>query len=92
METSANTYSPLDLSTLSLPNISSDKDLDSEISKVCETLKDTRKLIRSLTIFALETYDWKKRTESMKRVQEISLLFNEILEGDSPLNPNVYLN
>jgi hypothetical protein len=28
-----------------------------------------------------ESYDWKKRTEALKRVQELSLLFDDVVEG-----------
>ncbi len=34
----------------------------------------------------LESYDWKKRTESLKRVQEISLLFDDVVEGHVNIN------
>lgn len=40
----------------------------------------------------LESHDWKKRTEALKRVQEISLLFDDVVEGTVGINGQFYLN
>ena len=34
----------------------------------------------------IEGSDWKKRTESLKRVQEISLLFDDVVDGAMNIN------
>ena len=31
----------------------------------------------------VETHDWKKRLENMKKVQEISMIYLQIIEGSS---------
>jgi hypothetical protein len=45
METSTalNSYTPIDLATIPISKITSDKELDSEILKICDVLRDTRK-------------------------------------------------
>lgn len=94
---SSNSYTPLDLSAIKSAQINSDKDLEIEITKICEVLKDTCmskstfQIWISLTHF-IETFDWKKRTESLHRVQEISVLYLKIASGESRINPTVYLN
>jgi hypothetical protein len=40
----------------------------------------------------IESQDWKKRTEALKRVQEISLLFDDVVEGTVGINGQFYLN
>jgi hypothetical protein len=42
--TALNSYTPLDLTTIPRPKIQSDKELESEIAKICEVLRDTCKL------------------------------------------------
>ena len=87
-------------------NIRNDKELEAEISRVCETLKDTCKYILQenylisfiyqysslkFIITKIASYDWKKRTESLKRVQEISLLFDDVVEGLTNINGQYFL-
>ena len=38
-----------------------------------------------------ESYDWKKRTESLKRAQEISILFDDVVEGSVGISGQHYL-
>lgn len=40
----------------------------------------------------LASYDWKRRCESLKRVQEISLLFDDVVDGAVNINGQLYLN
>jgi|LauGreDrversion4_2_1035121.scaffolds.fasta_scaffold38051_1 hypothetical protein len=40
----------------------------------------------------IEGSDWKKRTESLKRVQEISLLFDDVVDGAMNINGQFYLS
>ncbi len=47
----------------------------------------------SLTYYiALETHDWKKRLESLKKIQEISILYEYVINGDTNLGANFYLS
>ncbi len=73
----------MDVSHLQRPNnIRNDKELEIEITKICEVLKDTCKLPFDFkNSHFIESHDWKKRTEALKRVQEISLLFDDVVEG-----------
>ena len=44
METTSH-YTPIDLSTIKRPKIYTEKDLETEITKICDLLKDTCKFI-----------------------------------------------
>ena len=46
----------------------------------------------NLNSLYIESHDWKKRTEALKRVQEISLLFDDVVEGTIGINGQLYLN
>lgn len=69
----------VDLSDIKKAKFSSDRDLEAEIAKACDILRDTCN--KYFLSHDLETHDWKKRTESLKRVQEIPLLYQDILNG-----------
>jgi len=47
MESQLNSYAPIDLSSIKKAKINSEKDLEQEITKVVEILKDTCKLLIS---------------------------------------------
>ena len=38
----------------------------------------------------IETHDWKKRTDSLKRIQEIAVLFNDIANDESQISFQCY--
>ena len=38
-------YTPIDFTSIKRPNIYSEKDLETEIAKICETLRDTCNLL-----------------------------------------------
>ena len=46
MEANANSYSPIDLTQIKKAKISNDKELENEIAKATEILKDTCKISR----------------------------------------------
>ena len=94
--TAINSYTPLDLNTIPRSKVNSDKELETEIGKLCEVLRDNCKKslkMKKISIFEtnVESQDWKKRLESMKKVQEISLIYLDICEGRSGINGNYYL-
>ena len=90
METSNYNTAALDLSGLNVPaNVRSDRDLELEVTKICDALKDTGESHNFQT--SLGTSDWKKRMESLKRVQEISLLFDDVVEGNVNINGQFFL-
>lgn len=65
MESSSNSYCPLDISLISKSKIATEKDLEQEISKIAEVLKDSCNLN---VVINIETYDWKKRSESLRKI------------------------
>ena len=89
--TALNSYSPIDISSIPVSRISSEKELETEINKICEILKDTRKFLFKDTHLSVETHDWKKRLESMKKIQEVILLFPNIANGEISINGSVYM-
>jgi hypothetical protein len=40
----------------------------------------------------IESSDWKKRTESLRRVQEISMMFDDVVEGGVNIGGQYYLS
>jgi len=64
----ADKFVPADFSQVRAAKLKSDKDLEAEIPKLAETLKDTRNFDCS----PAETHDWQKRTDSLKRVCELA--------------------
>jgi len=81
----------VDISGIQKPsNIRTERELEIEISKICETLKDNCK-ISLMSLISIASYDWKKRTESLKRVQEISMLFDDVVDGAVNISGQYYL-
>ena len=83
----------IDLSLITKPtNIRTERELEVEITKICETLKDTCKIKTLVMHYFIESSDWKKRTESLRRVQEISMMFDDVVEGGVNIGGQYYLS
>eukprot|EP00347_Sterkiella_histriomuscorum_P005558 403356151 len=84
METNLNSYSQIDLSSIQRSKINSERELEIEVQKIVEILKDSCKIFSKCN--DIETHDWKKRAESLKKVQEITMLFEEISSQSSNIS------
>ena len=50
-----NSYTLVDLSTIKTPKINSEKDLETEISKICDLIKDNCNLLSYFKLFKRES-------------------------------------
>ena len=89
MENSSN-YTPIDLSQIKRFKASSEKDFENEVNKIVDMLKDTCKYQSLFQAFNfenyLETHDWKKRTDCLKKIQEIAVLYDDVVSQSSHIS------
>jgi hypothetical protein len=77
-----------------LKKINSDKDLESEVTDICNTLKDISKLFTHFHInelYVLIGADWKKRVEANQKIQGIAFMFDAVCSGQTKINVNNYI-
>ena len=101
MDTVVQGYQPLDLAQIqkalpkNIKKISTDKELDAEVTELGQVLKDLGKCpsIRvSTCMFIFTAADWKKRSEACQRIQAIAFLFDGVCSGQiSKINVNFYI-